>query len=208
MKVIQSSSQVKVIRSNIMVGCERSCHKEYTCEILKPYLSWRTNNKECAMISWFAIIAAVQTTFWSHQFVFQQETTKDDIAGSQNFNTKVKLVNRRTDGRTTPIHRPQLLCNPANKSSHKSRFPMNLHYRVATDSNEWKSSFKHILRNITQYIINYQLNDNAMSIDTSTSIQCDCHDFRRATLQSKPGKFASLSRNLRCHWSRWQFYTS
>ena len=31
-------SKFKVTRSKIMVWCERSCHKEYTCEIWKPCL--------------------------------------------------------------------------------------------------------------------------------------------------------------------------
>ena len=34
-----SKFKVKVTRSKFMVWCERSCHKEYTCEIWKPYLS-------------------------------------------------------------------------------------------------------------------------------------------------------------------------
>ena len=29
----RSNFKVKVTRSNIMVPCERSCHKEYTCAI-------------------------------------------------------------------------------------------------------------------------------------------------------------------------------
>ena len=34
----RSNFKVKVTRSNIMVWCERSCHKKYTCEIWKSYL--------------------------------------------------------------------------------------------------------------------------------------------------------------------------
>ena len=34
----RSNFKVKVMRSKIMVPCERSCHKEYTCAIWKPYL--------------------------------------------------------------------------------------------------------------------------------------------------------------------------
>ena len=36
----RSKFKVKVTRSKIMVTCERSCHKEYTCEISKPHLLW------------------------------------------------------------------------------------------------------------------------------------------------------------------------
>ena len=32
-------SKFKVTRSKSMVWCEKVCHKEYTCEIWKPYLS-------------------------------------------------------------------------------------------------------------------------------------------------------------------------
>ena len=35
-----SNFKVKVTRSKIMVPCERSCHKEYTCAIWKPYRFW------------------------------------------------------------------------------------------------------------------------------------------------------------------------
>ena len=35
-----SKFKVKVTRLKIMVWCEKSCHKEYTCEIWKPYLFW------------------------------------------------------------------------------------------------------------------------------------------------------------------------
>ena len=34
----RSNFKVKVTRSKIMVWCERSFHKEYTCEIWKSYL--------------------------------------------------------------------------------------------------------------------------------------------------------------------------
>ena len=36
----RSNFKVKVTRSNFMVPCERSCHKEYTCAIWKPYHFW------------------------------------------------------------------------------------------------------------------------------------------------------------------------
>ena len=36
----RSNFKVKVTRSKIMVPCESSCHKEYTCAIWKPYLLW------------------------------------------------------------------------------------------------------------------------------------------------------------------------
>ena len=41
-KVFKSRSnfKVKVTRSKIIVPCESSCHKEYTCAIWKPYLFW------------------------------------------------------------------------------------------------------------------------------------------------------------------------
>ena len=41
--VCDSKFKVKVTRSKIMLWCERFCHKEYTCEIWKPYLSWFIN---------------------------------------------------------------------------------------------------------------------------------------------------------------------
>ena len=34
----RSNFKVKVTRSKIMVPCEKSCHKEYTCAIWKPHL--------------------------------------------------------------------------------------------------------------------------------------------------------------------------
>ena len=36
----RSNFKVKVKRSKIMVPCKRSCHKEYTCAIWKPYHLW------------------------------------------------------------------------------------------------------------------------------------------------------------------------
>ena len=37
----RSKFKVKVTMSIIMVQCERSCHKQYTCAIWKPYLFWQ-----------------------------------------------------------------------------------------------------------------------------------------------------------------------
>ena len=34
----RSKVKVKVTKSKIFISTERSCHKEYTCVILKPYL--------------------------------------------------------------------------------------------------------------------------------------------------------------------------
>ena len=36
----RSNFNVKVTRSKIMVPCESSCHKKYTCAIWKPYHFW------------------------------------------------------------------------------------------------------------------------------------------------------------------------
>ena len=36
----RSNFKVKATRSKITVPCERSCHKEYTCAIWKPYHLW------------------------------------------------------------------------------------------------------------------------------------------------------------------------
>ena len=40
LKFFKSSSNVKVTRSTILVPIERSCHKEYSYVIWKPYLFW------------------------------------------------------------------------------------------------------------------------------------------------------------------------
>ena len=69
---IMSKVKVKVTWSKILVPTERSCQKEYTFEILKPYLFWL---KSCVKFKFFQ--NSNPRWFYKHVEVFKYFTSLD-----------------------------------------------------------------------------------------------------------------------------------